>query len=175
MCNNLVPGTRNWELPTRYSPGLQVLVLASNVVLVKPFPGSLVDGGMNSSNNINDSTTIWESNEVDYTIPQLPSHSLLVARIVFACCGVVSNVIVLLIFAQCRRLHHPRHTCWMAVTVAALLVHLLAVIEMLSAAYPSRPAYTFLLVFKGTPFAFFSLGYTLIAVERHLAVSHYLW
>ncbi len=132
---------------------------------------------MNGSINSSDEYS-WNSlggSEDEFTIPQLPSHFLLVARIVFACCGVPSNLIVLLIFAQCRRLRHPRHTCWMAVTLAALFVHLLAVIEMLSAAYPSRPAYIFLLIFKGSPFVFYSLGYTLIAVERYMAVSHYLW
>ena len=63
----------------------------------------------------------------------------------------------------------------MAVTVVAMFVNLLAAVEMLSAAYPTRPAYTFLVFFKGTPFAFFSLGYAIIAVERYLAVSCYLW
>lgn len=134
---------------------------------------------MNSSNNISDSdSTSWTTSNQDgnhFTIPKLPSQFLLIARIVISCFGLSSNLIVLLICAQCRRLRHPRHTCWMAVTIAALLVLLLAVIEMLSAAYPTRSAYTFLLFFKGTPFVFFSLGYCLVAVERFLAVSHYLW
>ena len=134
---------------------------------------------MATINNSSDDNPRWESSndddDDDFVIPSLPSRFLLIARIVFSCFGLPSNVMVLLIFAKCRRLRHPRHTCWMATTVAALLVHLLAVIEMLSAAYPTRAAYTFLVFFKGTPLAFYSLAYTLIAVERYFAVSHSLW
>lgn len=133
---------------------------------------------MSSGNNSSsDKDFGWENSTSvdDFVIPQLPSRFLLIARIVFVCCGLTSNLIVLFVFAKCRRLRHPRHTCWIAVTVVAIFVHLLAVIEMLSAAYPTRPAYTFLVFFKGTPFAFFSLGYTIIAVERYVAVSFYLW
>lgn len=110
-----------------------------------------------------------------FSIPILPSRFLLVTRFVIACCGILANSVVLLIFAQCRRLHYPRHTCWMAVSVAALFVHLLALIEMVSGVYPTRPAYNFLVFFKGSPFVFFSLGYSLVALERFLAVSHYMW
>ena len=134
---------------------------------------------MNSSSNSSDQDFAWDTNPINssdgFTIPQLPSRFLLIARIVFVCCGLPPNLIVLLVFAKCRRLRHPRHTCWAAVTVLAIFVNLFAVIEMLSAAFPTRPAYTFLVFFKGSPFAFFSLGYTIIAVERYLAVSCYLW
>lgn len=128
-----------------------------------------------SSNNI--SEVDWTTNKEpdDFIIPTLPNQFLWIARIVLTCCGIPPNLIVLLICTQCRRLRHPRHVCWMAVTVAALLVHFFVVIEMLSAAYPTRPAYIFLLLFKGSPFAFFSLGYSFVAIERYLAVSHYLW
>lgn len=126
-------------------------------------------------NNISEVDWTESNRQDDFNIPTLPNRFLWVARIVMTCFGIPPNTIVLLICAQCRRLRHPRHVCWMAVTVAALLVHLFVVIEMLSTAYPTRPAYTFLLVFKGSPFAFFSLGYSFVAVERFLAVSHYLW
>lgn len=133
---------------------------------------------MNGSHLSNESDwrNVTEEEAQDkFSIPKLPNQFLLVSRIIIVGCGLPSNVVVVLIFFRCRRLHLPRHTCWMAVTLTALLCLLFAAIELIATAYPTRSSYTFLLLFKGTPFAFFSLGYCLVAVERYLAVSHYLW
>lgn len=126
---------------------------------------------MNCSSN----QSIWSNCTEDFVIPTLPNRFLLIARVVIACSGLLTNLVVLMIYSQCRRLHYPRHTCWMAVTVAALLVHLLALIEMVSGAYPTWAGYVFLVFFKGSPFVFFSVSYSLVALERFLAVSHYMW
>lgn len=129
----------------------------------------------NLSSEVNWNATFDEQQNDQFSIPKLPNQFLFVSRIVIAFCGIPSNIAVLTIFSRCRRLHLPRHTCWMAVTLTALLCLVFAVIELIAADFPTRSSYTFLLYFKGTPFAFFSLAYCLVAVERFLAVNNYLW